>query len=202
MLPKLAEQGALEVMLVLMPESSRSSIAYWTIKAPSKLRARADSESVIVDGLSSPKPKKPASSKAPEFPALAASREPIPACFPSNNSCVARTNNCSGHGICIDKYRANRGRHDGEKRDEEGRPVCFVCHCQSTLNGDGKKGNGMSTTQWAGNTCQKIDISAPFWLISGFTVAIIGALTFAIGLLFSVGEEKLPGVIGAGVSRK
>jgi len=49
--------------------------------------------------------------------------------------------------------------------------------------------------------CQKEDISTQFWLIAGFTITIIGAVTFAIGLLFSVGEEKLPGVIGAGVSR-
>ncbi len=41
----------------------------------------------------------------------------------------------------------------------------------------------------------------PFWLIVGFTVTIIGAISFAIGLLFSVGEERLPGVIGAGVSK-
>lgn len=49
--------------------------------------------------------------------------------------------------------------------------------------------------------CQKEDVSVQFWLIAGFTVTIVGAVTFAIGLLFSVGEEQLPGVIGAGVSR-
>jgi 1,4-dihydroxy-2-naphthoate octaprenyltransferase len=49
--------------------------------------------------------------------------------------------------------------------------------------------------------CQKKDVSVPFWLLAGFTIGIIGVVTFAIGLLYSIGEEKLPGVIGAGVSR-
>lgn len=66
---------------------------------------------------------------------------------------------------------------------------------------EGQLAKGRKTIHWGGNMCQKEDISVPFWLIVGFTVTIIGAITFAIGLLFSVGEEKLPGVIGAGVSR-
>jgi 1,4-dihydroxy-2-naphthoate octaprenyltransferase len=49
--------------------------------------------------------------------------------------------------------------------------------------------------------CQKEDISVQFWLIAGFTIMIVGVTAFAIGLLYSVGEETLPGVIGAGVSR-
>ena len=49
--------------------------------------------------------------------------------------------------------------------------------------------------------CQKEDVSVQFWLIAGSTIALVGAVTFAIGLLFSVGEEKMPGVLGAGVVR-
>jgi hypothetical protein len=60
---------------------------------------------------------------------------------------------------------------------------------------------GRKTVHWGGNMCQKEDISVQFWLIAGFTVMIVGVVTFAIGLLYSVGEETLPGVIGAGVSR-
>jgi hypothetical protein len=38
-------------------------------------------------------------------------------------------------------------------------------------------------------------------MLAGFTITIVGAVSFAISMLFSVGEETLPGVIGAGVSR-
>lgn len=134
--------------------------------------------------------------KANEFvPAAAAAS--IPACFQSFNSCDTATNSCSGHGKCVDKYAINNG---GIASPNAAKGSCFVCHCLSTLNRPEDEG-GLSTTQWAGNMCQKIDVSVPFWLITGFTVAIVGAVAFAIGLLFSVGEEKLPGVIGAGVSR-
>lgn len=55
---------------------------------------------------------------------------------------------------------------------------------------------------YGGPACQKKDISGPFWLIAGFTIVIIGLVSWAIGMMFSIGEEKLPGVIGAGVSSK
>lgn len=58
-----------------------------------------------------------------------------------------------------------------------------------------------SITHWAGGACSKQDISVQFWLFAGFTISLLTILYLAIGMLFSVGEEKLPGVIGAGVSR-
>lgn len=77
------------------------------------------------------------------------------------------------------------------------------------MGGDIKKGTfekgnkqGNRTIHWGGAACQKKDISGPFWLIVGFTVVMIGLVSWAIGMLFSIGEEKLPGVIGAGVSSK
>ena len=208
----LAEQGAMETMLILLPESSRASpLARWTTGAVSK--RSAGSESVMVDDPTSI-PKKPATGGSgggdPNFHILAADagrRAAIPSCFPSLTSCVNVTNNCTGgHGICKDRYAANdgKGSDDAAKRvraDDDKPAVCFACHCMATLNRPEEEGKGLSTTHWGGNACQKIDVSVPFWLITGFTVAIIGALTFAIGLLFSVGQEKLPGVIGAGVSR-
>lgn len=73
----------------------------------------------------------------------------------------------------------------------------------STVVRDGSEPGaiGEKTIRWGGNMCQKKDVSIPFWLLTGFTIAIVGMITFAIGLLYSVGEEQLPGVIGAGVSR-
>ena len=56
------------------------------------------------------------------------------------------------------------------------------------------------TTVWAGPACQKKDISMEFWLIALFTVGLVSAVTFAVGNLWSMGEQELPSVIGAGVS--
>lgn len=130
-----------------------------------------------------------------------AASDPIPACFQSFNSCMAATNSCSEHGTCIDKYASNSGGDGDDVSKHANAGSCFACHCLSTLNRPEDALGGMSTTHWAGNMCQKKDVSVPFWLITGFTVAIVGAVSFAIGMLFNVGEEKLPGVIGAGVSR-
>jgi len=104
---------------------------------------------------------------------------------------MTTTGNCSSHGECANKYGA------------DDKLSCFVCSCKATVikPGEGPEQKGRQTQHWGGNMCQKEDISTQFWLIAGFTITIIGAVTFAIGLLFSVGEEKLPGVIGAGVSR-
>ncbi|KAK6072258.1 hypothetical protein SCUP234_09292 [Seiridium cupressi] len=108
----------------------------------------------------------------------------IPACFTSRNACETATSSCSGHGACLNKYKADAAS------------VCFACHCQKTHEGKSK-----STWFWGGAACQKQDVSIPFWIFVGFTIFMVGAVGFSISLLFSVGEEKLPGVIGAGVSR-
>jgi hypothetical protein len=109
---------------------------------------------------------------------------------------MAQTNSCSGHGECANKF-------GGNSTSSTSAASCFACVCKATVveRGEGALTKGRLTTHWGGNMCQKEDISVEFWLIAGFTVTIVGAVTFAIGLLFSVGEEKLPGVIGAGVSR-
>lgn len=39
-----------------------------------------------------------------------------------------------------------------------------------------------------------------FWLIAGFTVALVAAVSWGVGLLYSIGQEELPSVIGAGVA--
>lgn len=144
----------------------------------------------------SDEPSAPAATSAfrPDNQLAGAAAARIPACFQSLNGCETRTNNCSGgHGICIDRY-AN---------DTKAKNPCFACHCMSTVVLDGTEPGavGEKTTKWAGGMCQKEDVSVPFWLLAGFTMGIAGVLSIAVGLLFSVGEEKLPGVIGAGVSR-
>ncbi|KAI1803585.1 hypothetical protein F4811DRAFT_524050 [Daldinia bambusicola] len=113
----------------------------------------------------------------------------LPACFASQNACVTATDACSGRGECFNRW----GAVEGAKR------ACFACHCMTTNETDAK--GRVSLYHWGGASCQKRDISTPFWLFAGVSIALVATVAFAIGLLFSVGEEKLPGVIGAGVSR-
>jgi hypothetical protein len=65
---------------------------------------------------------------------------------------------------------------------------------------DGNKGK--KTIYWGGAACQKKDVSGPFFLLIAVTIALVGAITWGVGLLFSVGQEDLPSVIGAGISGK
>ena len=204
---KFATSGELEALLVLLPESSRASkLTSWSSsRRPSSpstdLRRRDDGELVISDEAPPAPAATPANPSAPpvsfwaDNQAKAAAASRIPACFQSKNSCETRTDNCSGgHGVCVDRY-ANDTRAN--------KKPCFACHCMRTvvLDGTEPKAIGEKTTRWAGNMCQKKDVSVPFWLLAGFTVGLVGVTTLAIGMLYSVGEEKLPGVIGAGVSR-
>ncbi|KAI1859263.1 uncharacterized protein JN550_012072 [Neoarthrinium moseri] len=114
-----------------------------------------------------------------------AAKGPIQACYTSLNACETATGGCSGHGECRNKF------------GKDAASACFSCHCQKTYGGVG----GQSVWWWGGAACQKQDVSVPFWIFTGFTIFLVGAVGFSISLLFSVGEEKLPGVIGAGVSR-
>lgn len=111
-------------------------------------------------------------------------------CFSSQNSCETATGNCTGHGTCVDKYAV-----PGQESDKK----CFTCSCLSTKKFPDKENS--KHVHWGGAYCQKIDVSSPFWLIATTTVVLIGLVGGCITMLFNIGEEKLPGVIGAGVSR-
>lgn len=82
--------------------------------------------------------------------------------------------------------------------------ACFTCGCvpqNVTFKLEGNR-TGSNIIYWGGSACQKKDVSGPFWLIAIFSVVMVGLISWAIGLLYSIGEETLPGVIGAGVSSK
>ena len=191
-------KGEIEAAIVLVPESSRSSpVASWSSNAPTVLHRR-DTESVLSDEATDTTTTKNAAATSPADGepfvwAKQEHREPIPQCFQSKNSCETRTNNCTnGNGACEDRYGG----------DPAAEGACFTCLCHeiAVVPGDAE-GKGRKTVRYGGPMCQKKDVSSPFWLIAGFTISIIGILSFSIGLLFNVGEETLPGVIGAGVSR-
>lgn len=57
----------------------------------------------------------------------------------------------------------------------------------------------VKTVQWGGATCHKEDVSTPFFLLAGITILAVVAISSGIRMLFGVGQEELPSVIGAGV---
>jgi hypothetical protein len=62
-----------------------------------------------------------------------------------------------------------------------------------------KHGNKKTTT-FGGAACHKKDIVMPFWLLGSTTVFLVLIVAWGIGLLYTMGSEELPSVIGAGVS--
>jgi hypothetical protein len=176
------QSTTLETTLVIVPTSS----------TPSELRRRQQSEAVLNEEFKIQTTSSQSDSATTKNDEQSFNPHPfvaklgtIPACFTSKNACETATSNCSGHGICLNKYKADADSS------------CYSCHCQKTR--ENKKSE--SVWYWGGAACQKQDVSVPFWLFVGFTIFMVGAVGFSISLLFSVGEEKLPGVIGAGVSR-
>ena len=106
----------------------------------------------------------------------------LPTCFNSESACANATNNCSGHGSCSKK-------HSG----------CYACSCARTIvryNDDGTT----KSVQWGGAACEKKDISVEFWLFASFAIAMTAMVAGTIGMLYSMGAEELPSVIGAGVA--
>jgi hypothetical protein len=112
----------------------------------------------------------------------------IASCFDSLSKCQSTTRNCTGHGECVLKW------HGSAKGDD-----CYGCLCNKPevrKNPDGST----KTTRFGGGACQKKDVVMPFWLLAGFTIFMVFLVSWGIGLLYSMGNEELPSVIGAGVS--
>lgn len=115
----------------------------------------------------------------------------LPDCFPTLASCQEKTRNCTGHGACALKF-SNKDASLEKLRD------CYSCQCQAEVRTNSN--GGVKTTYWGGPACQKKDVVAPFWLLAGLTVTMIFIVSWGIGLLYSMGSEELPSVIGSGVS--
>jgi len=203
---RFARKEEVNVVIVLMPESSRISKSpsnpygqYETV-SQSPIGRRQAEEPMIDDASTASKyrNKQVKVSDSPDNSTF----EPItgvpPLCHSSLDACMSATKNCSGHGECYKKF--------GNAKDVgDSQGACFACGCIATnATYTWAKGEKKLHTleYWGGAACQKKDVSGPFWLIFIFSVVMIGVVGWAIGLLFSIGEEKLPGVIGAGVSSK
>lgn len=108
----------------------------------------------------------------------------FPSCFSSLESCNNGTNSCSGHGTC---------KASGSNKN------CYKCKCGRTTirtNKDGSK----KTDLWAGGACQKKDISVEFVLFASFAVTMTALIFGVIGMMYSMGSQELPSVLGAGVA--
>lgn len=211
---RFAKKGEMNVVVVLMPESSRSAKSssnpygrYETVSQSPISRRQAAEEPIVVDTLSGPAfPNKQATvSNSADNSTF----EPITGipklCHSSLDDCISSTNNCSGHGACYKKYGNTKNDTVDGNHTEDAQEACFTCGCVATnatiISADGAR-KGYTLEYWGGAACHKKDVSGPFWLIAIFTVVMVGLVSWGIGLLFSIGEEKLPGVIGAGVSSK
>lgn len=140
------------------------------------------------DDIAPPKPSSPGSSpKATHLPSL------FPACYPSNAMCEETTNRCSGHGHCFRKHASKDGSSTVD---------CFACKCTKTVLTRYEDGRPKKTIQWGGPACDKKDVSTPFFILVSLTVLVIVFVTGGIRLLYGIGSEDLPSVLGAGVAVK
>lgn len=184
----------MQTTIILFPASTQNSnIKQWSDKSQELRRRQLDDEQVFSasNDVGVTPPSAVEESHASKMTAYFASSANVPSCFSSKEKCLSGTGKCSGNGVCVDT-KAKKGVK--AKEDE----ACFVCQCNSPRAKDDEQ---KSLDYWVGPTCARKDISTPFWLFAGFTILLVGVLTISIGLLLSVGNETLPGVLGAGVSK-
>lgn len=194
------------ITLVVMPPSSpkskRAPSPYGSYDRPSLEARRELTEAPM--SLSTPEPAASPNTALPDdledFPVVAQAEGNkttpplgiLPRCFESVSECTKATNGCSGHGSCGVLHKGKKG----ERRD------CYGCVCKPTVvdRGDTGMESHKKTTYWGGPACQKKDVSVPFWLFVTSGVLFAFLISGGISLLYSVGSEELPSVIGAGVS--
>ncbi|KAJ3523885.1 hypothetical protein NMY22_g11239 [Coprinellus aureogranulatus] len=128
-----------------------------------------DEEDVETRQTQAPLPNRP----APQQPIGA-----ISSCFSTEEVCKNSTDFCSGHGGCVKASKAGR--------------TCFVCTCSPSIKGEGSK---KETTYWAGQSCEKKDISSTFTLLAGTTLVLIIVVFGSISLLYTVGDQALPSIL-------
>jgi len=74
----------------------------------------------------------------------------------------------------------------------------FSCACKPQVKDLGK--DGTQTTYYGGSACQKVSHLVPFWLLAGTAIFLTTIVSLGVGMLYTMGSEELPSVIGAGVS--
>ena len=110
----------------------------------------------------------------------------VSTCYQTLDSCTNSTSSCSGHGSCISASKAGR--------------TCFVCACEASKieTGKGTGTNGKKTIYWAGDKCERQDVSGDFVLLAGSVIGLIVLVVGSVGLLAGVGSIELPSVLTGG----
>ncbi|GAA5936979.1 hypothetical protein JCM3775_001917 [Rhodotorula graminis] len=90
-------------------------------------------------------------------------------------SCLGR-----GHGVRGISTRANA---DGNE--------CWVCKCGVTEDDEGRR------TSWAGEGCEKKDLSGSALLLALTTLGLALAIAGSVALLYNIGSVPLPGTLSA-----
>lgn len=198
---KAAEDG-FSTTIVMLPSSSsrskRSGGSWGSYASASKGARRENPEAFLsLNAVPSTTPSPPMSDLEDfSFIAQASDKDTVrgilPSCFKSVSACQKSTNNCSSHGEC---KLLHKGRGKGSNQESLD---CYGCACVPTIKEVGK--DQRQVTHWGGPACQKRDISTQFWLFVGVGVILSFLAASGIGMLFSIGSEELPSVIGAGVS--
>ncbi|CBX95489.1 predicted protein [Plenodomus lingam JN3] len=200
---KKAEKEGFSVTTVMMPyskQSKRAANSWGTYAVPSKEARRQNPEAVLSSHSvpsSSPNPQAP---EHEDFATVAQAKEQgpvlgiLPSCFNSLSACQKSTHNCSSHGECKLLHKGRGSGKDTETVD------CYGCACAPTVKQTGEKKGEQQVTYWGGPACQKRDISVQFWLFALSGVVLAFLVAAGIGMLYSMGSEELPSVIGAGVS--
>ena len=178
-----------QITIVCMPRTTnsvkRDADEYIAIQARPNVNMRKEQP---LSEPASPSASQPALSSTPANSTIP--KTTIPSCYSNEAACISNTASCASHGTCKKRYT------EKVSDDEEG-PECWACEC---IPSKIKNGEYVKTIYWGGPACQKKDISVPFFLFAGFTVAAVAAVSYGIGLLYSIGEEDLPSVLGAGVA--
>jgi hypothetical protein len=206
---KKAEEVGFAVTMVMMPpspaHSKRAANAWGTYALPSVRAPRRENPeaflSISTEPSSSPAPPV---SDLEDFPVIISQanntspvRGILPSCFTSMSACQKQTHGCSGHGECKLLHKGKGSGSDRQSLD------CYGCACSPTVEHVGED-KGMESkkkvTYWGGPACQKKDISVQFWLFVLVGVSLAFLVSSGIGMLYSMGSEELPSVIGAGVS--
>lgn len=120
---------------------------------------------------------------APSFEALSASnvtkadpKNYKGKCFTSAEGLYEATASCSGHGTAVEKIR-------GAKK-------CFRCQCKASVTSNSK-------TYWAGDACEKIDLSSPTMLILATAAGLIFLTAATIQFMLKEGDLPLSGTLAS-----
>lgn len=93
--------------------------------------------------------------------------------YASKEKCEEATDSCSGHGSC---HKLASG--------------FYGCACKKSYDTDKKK-----TTYYGGSACEKIDVSAETQMFLWSAIVGVFVLYASIKLLFSIGDDALPGIL-------